>query len=239
LGFGMAAAAAVIVITRRLTCVAGAISPGLTALGTVGATAQNDREISRLFHDATKHTVESTRSTCPPRFLRGRKRTNLGAADLSARSGADRVHDAVADRSLFVRQGLRALSAASRVAVDGGLRVVGSLSGPGVACAKRRSSGHWAGHAGLWSRCLNCPPGPVSCAGRRQPRDAVDRITDAPLQRAERGSAGQALRTLAVVVGAARAVAVPELGHYRDANYVVQGAVASSGEPVDRPGRVG
>ncbi len=31
-------------------------------LGTVGVMAQNDREISRLFHDATKHSVESVRS---------------------------------------------------------------------------------------------------------------------------------------------------------------------------------
>jgi SagB-type dehydrogenase family enzyme len=44
-----------------LTCVAGAISPGLSALGTVGVMAQNDREMTRLFHDATKHTVESVR----------------------------------------------------------------------------------------------------------------------------------------------------------------------------------
>jgi hypothetical protein len=33
----------------------------LTALGTVGVMAQNDREMTRLFHDATKHTVESVR----------------------------------------------------------------------------------------------------------------------------------------------------------------------------------
>jgi SagB-type dehydrogenase family enzyme len=44
--------------------VAGAISPGLTALGTVvGVMAQNDREITRLFHEATKHTVESVRAS--------------------------------------------------------------------------------------------------------------------------------------------------------------------------------
>jgi hypothetical protein len=30
-------------------------------MGTVGVMAQNDREISGLFHDATKHTVESVR----------------------------------------------------------------------------------------------------------------------------------------------------------------------------------
>jgi SagB-type dehydrogenase family enzyme len=41
--------------------VAGASSSSHTALGSVGVMAQNDREISRLFHDATKHTVESVR----------------------------------------------------------------------------------------------------------------------------------------------------------------------------------
>jgi SagB-type dehydrogenase family enzyme len=35
---------------------------GRTGLGTVGVMAQNDREVTRLFHDATKHTVESVRA---------------------------------------------------------------------------------------------------------------------------------------------------------------------------------
>jgi SagB-type dehydrogenase family enzyme len=34
---------------------------GLTAVGTVGVMAPNDRGITRLFHDATKHTAESVR----------------------------------------------------------------------------------------------------------------------------------------------------------------------------------
>jgi SagB-type dehydrogenase family enzyme len=52
-----------ITAAERLTCGAGAISSGLTALGTVGAMAQNDREMTRLFHHATKHTVESVRAS--------------------------------------------------------------------------------------------------------------------------------------------------------------------------------
>jgi SagB-type dehydrogenase family enzyme len=48
---------------ERLTWVAGAISPGLAALGTVGVMAQNGREITRRFHDTTKHTIESVRAS--------------------------------------------------------------------------------------------------------------------------------------------------------------------------------
>jgi hypothetical protein len=36
-----------------------AIAGGPIALGTVGVMAPNDREVAHLFHDATKHSVES------------------------------------------------------------------------------------------------------------------------------------------------------------------------------------
>ena len=44
---------------ERLTRVVAAIAGGSIALGTVGVMALNDREMTRLFHDATKHSVES------------------------------------------------------------------------------------------------------------------------------------------------------------------------------------
>ncbi len=44
---------------ERLTRAVAAIAGGSIALGTVGAMALNDREVAHLFHDATKHSVES------------------------------------------------------------------------------------------------------------------------------------------------------------------------------------
>jgi integrase len=48
---------------RLGSSLAGAAVRVCPTLGTVGVMAQNDREITRLFHDATKHTVERVRAS--------------------------------------------------------------------------------------------------------------------------------------------------------------------------------
>jgi hypothetical protein len=46
----------------------------------------------------------------------------------------------------------------------------------------RRQSGRWAGHAGLWSRFLDWPPGPVVTAGGVEDEAAVDDVAAPPLE---------------------------------------------------------
>ena len=78
------------------------------------------------------------------------------------------------ERSLFVRQGASWI-VSGRVARCPSTRAAGGRSvatGPGVASAEAPVSGRWAGHAGLWSRFLNCPPGPAIELVQRQRRGA-------------------------------------------------------------------
>jgi hypothetical protein len=62
-----------------------------------------------------------------------------------------------------------------------------------------------------------------------------DGVADLPLQRAQGFFAGLAFGPFLVVVGAARAVLVPDLGDRGHVDRVVEPAVAAPGQPVDLP----
>jgi len=87
----------------------------------------------------------------------------------------------------------------------------------------------------LPSRTLSFRGRAAAAAGGAGLEPGVDDVAELALERAERFLAGLALGDLAVEVGTAGAVGVPDLGDRGHVNGVAVPPVAAQGEPVDLP----
>jgi len=121
-----------------------------------------------------------------------------------------------------------------RWAAGRGRRVV---TGPGSGLSEEPVPGVQSGHAGckvvppLPSRAPGTGCGP-RCAGLQAGKDGV---ADLPFQRAQGLFRGLALDQLLIVIGAALAVPVADLGDRGHADGMVESAVPAPGQPADRP----
>ena len=108
-------------------------------------------------------------------------------------------------------------------------------AGPGVACPKSRSCGVQAGCAGarVVPRLPSRAPGTRGSAAGIGLQAGVDGVADLPLQRPHGLFRGLALSQFLLVIRAALAVAVADLGDRGHVDGVVQPPVPAPGQPVN------
>jgi hypothetical protein len=165
-----------------------------------------------------------------PRALSARGRLGQGRpAGAAARPGSARSWTRPPARAGWQPRGKGA-------GVSAPAGVVGWVEGPGVACPKSRCSG--CEPAALEAEPFPRLPSRVlrrgGCGAPGVGLEAgEDGIADLPLQRAQRFLACLALGQFLLVVGAALAVPVADLGDRDHMDGVVEAAVAAPGQPVD------